>query len=109
MYDIYVRIKNRREELGYSQEELANKLGYKNRSSIHKIEMGVNDIPQSKIKAFADALDTTPAYLMGWDLEKKDDEIYYVSEDKKNIIQAIEELGADDLKFVMDMINKIKK
>ena len=109
MYDIYVRIKNRREELGYSQEELASKLGYKNRSSIHKIETGVNDIPQSKIKAFADALNTTPAFLMGWDLEKKEGEIYYVSEDKKNIIKAIEELGAEDLKFVMDMINKIKK
>lgn len=36
MYDIYKRIKARREELGYSQEELASKLGYKNRSSVHR-------------------------------------------------------------------------
>ena len=65
--ELYKRIRERREELNMSQEELANKLGYKSRSSINKIEMGENDIPQSKIKAFADALQTTPAYLMGWD------------------------------------------
>lgn len=64
---LYKRIKARREELNMSQEELAKLIGYKSRSSINKIEIGENDIPQSKIKAFADALQTTPAYLMGWD------------------------------------------
>lgn len=65
MSDIYNRIRKRREELGLSQDELARKMGYKSRTSINKIEMGVNDIPQSKIVAFARALDTTTAYLMG--------------------------------------------
>lgn len=64
---LYERIKSRREELGLSQEELAHRIGYKDRSSIAKIESGVNDITQSKIKAIADALDTTPSYLMGWE------------------------------------------
>jgi transcriptional regulator with XRE-family HTH domain len=109
MNEIYKRIKQLREEKGYSQEELAAKLGYKNRSSIHKIESGVNDIPQSKIQAIADALDTTPAYLMGWDMVKEDNGMYYVSQDKQDIIEALDELNADDLKFVMDMIKKIKK
>lgn len=48
-------------------EELAHKMGYKDKSSISKIENGKADIPQSKIAAFADALETTPAYLMGWE------------------------------------------
>lgn len=65
--ELYKRIKRRREELGLTQEELATKMGYKSRSSINKIEMGENDIPQSKIVQFAAALDTTPAYLMGWE------------------------------------------
>lgn len=65
--ELYKRIKRRREELGLTQEELATKMGYKSRSSINKIEMGENDIPQSKIVQFAAALDATPAYLMGWD------------------------------------------
>lgn len=63
---LYERIKRRREDLGMSQETLANKLGYTDRSSIAKIESGLNDLTQSKIEAFAKALDTTPAYLMGW-------------------------------------------
>lgn len=67
MSNIYARIRSRREELGLSQEELAARMGYKSKSSINKIEMGVNDIPQSKVFAFAKALETTTAYLMGCD------------------------------------------
>lgn len=67
MSDIYQRIKMRREELGLSQEALAKRMGYKSKSSINKIEMGINDIPQSKVLAFARALNTTTAYLIGDD------------------------------------------
>lgn len=56
-----------RKELGWTQEELANRMGYKSKSTINKIELGINDIPQSKIVQFAEILGTTPAYLMGWD------------------------------------------
>ena len=67
MATLYDRIKSRRTELGLTVEELARKMGYKDKSSISKIENGKADIPQSKIAAFADALQTTPAYLMGWE------------------------------------------
>lgn len=60
-------IKKRREQLGISQEQLANILGYKSRSSINKIELNHTDLPQSKIVALAKALSVTPAYLMGWE------------------------------------------
>ena len=56
-----------REKLGMTQEELAKKLGYKDRSTIAKIENDVNDITQSKIVAIAEALQTTAATLMGWE------------------------------------------
>ncbi len=68
MLVLYENIRRRREELGISQEELANMLGYKSRSSINKIEKGINDIPQSKIVEFARALRITPEELMGWNL-----------------------------------------
>lgn len=55
-----------RERMGWSQEELAKRLGYKDRSTIAKIESNVNDITQSKIVAIAEVLQTTPAALMGW-------------------------------------------
>ena len=66
MKTIGERIKFRRIELGLSQDELAQKLNYKSRSSINKIELGHQNLTQSKIKAIADALETTPAYIMGW-------------------------------------------
>lgn len=61
------RIRKRREELGLSQDELGKRIGYKSRSSINKIELGHRNLTQSKIKAIADALETTPSYIMGWD------------------------------------------
>ena len=39
-------IKKRRIALGLTQEDLAKKLGYKSKSTINKIEKGINDISQ---------------------------------------------------------------
>ena len=61
------RIRLRREELGMSQEELASRMGYRSKSSITKIEKGINDIPQNKLEDFADALETSTAWLLGLD------------------------------------------
>ena len=63
--ELYESIRSRRIALKMTQQELAQKLGYKSTSTIAKIESGVNDIPQAKLSAFADALNTTPAELMG--------------------------------------------
>ena len=68
MAEIGKRIREKREAIGMTQEELAAKLGYKNKSSIAKIETGANDIVQSKVIEFANVLHTTVSYLMGWDL-----------------------------------------
>lgn len=68
MAEIGKRIREKREAMGMTQEELAAKLGYKNKSSIAKIETGANDIVQSKVIEFANVLHTTVSYLMGWDL-----------------------------------------
>lgn len=67
IYRINETIRKRRIELGMSQQELAEKVGYKSRSTINKIELGINDIPRSKIDNFAIALKTTPSELMGWE------------------------------------------
>ena len=49
MLTLYKNIKKLREELGMSQDELAEKTGYTSRSSIAKIEKGLVDLQQSKI------------------------------------------------------------
>ena len=62
--ETFENIKYLREKRGLSQEELASMVGYKDRSSIAKVESGLVDLSQSKIAAFADALGVTPAQLM---------------------------------------------
>lgn len=69
------KVKLKREELNFSQEELAEKMGYKSKTSIHKIEVGITDLPLSKVKELASVLNTTPAYLMGWEDKKEKENI----------------------------------
>jgi len=58
-------IKRRRFELRMSQQELADAMGYKTRSTIAKIESGENDVTQKKLQKFAAVLDTTVESLIG--------------------------------------------
>ena len=99
------RIKARREELNISQDELAQRLGYNSRSSINKIEKGLNDIPQAKIPDFAKALNTTTEYLMGLseftprderDIKKKLDEAIASLNDKEALMFDGEPVEMDD-------------
>ena len=50
-----------------SQDTLAKLTGYKDRSSIAKIEKGEVDLAESKIREFVKALKVSPRELMGWD------------------------------------------
>lgn len=99
------RIAARRIELGMSQDELARRLGYKSRSTVQKIEAGINDITQSKIAKFADALETTPAYIMGWNEEKlTNSKIGELSEEELDIIADLRRLAKADHDTVRRMI-----
>lgn len=61
------RIKERRNELHMSVDELAVKLN-KNRATIYRYEKGdIENLPIDILEPLAKALDTTPQYLMGWD------------------------------------------
>lgn len=84
MTTIGERIKARRELLKMSQQELAEKLGYKSRSSINKIELGEQNLTQSKIYKIATALYTTPEYIMGWNNDPEAQ-----PQEKKNIIEIL--------------------
>lgn len=63
------RIKERRELLGMTQDELSKLIGYKSISTIAKIEAGENNIPLNKIKLFANALNTSVDYLLNGNKE----------------------------------------
>ena len=72
MLALYENIKKYRKEAHMTQEELARRTGYTDRSSVAKIEKGAVDLSQSKIKQFADALGVTAGQLLGWDEEPED-------------------------------------
>lgn len=66
------RIKKRRIELDLTQEELAKKMGYSDKSTICKAETCGDDITTRKVKKYADALNCSFEYLMGWDADSID-------------------------------------
>ena len=68
------RIRNRRIELGLSQEEIASRAGYGGKSSICKLERAGNDITMKQVRRLAPALECTQAYLMGWEETDKESE-----------------------------------
>lgn len=83
---IHKNIKSRRKELKMTQSELAEKLGYADKSMIAKIEAGIVDLPQSRIEAFAAALDTTKEALTGWTEERKASSFSYCLEQQMRLL-----------------------
>ena len=96
------RIKARRDELGMSQEELAHKIGYKSKTSINKIELGIQELRQSKIKQIADALQTTPAYIMGWKETEEDQQL-------KKCHDLIEKCYGSDMYELVELYAKLNE
>lgn len=79
MQPLYKNIKTHRMLNGWSQQHLADIVGYRDRSSIAKIESGLVDLSRSKIEEFAKAFRITPAQLMG--LEQEPSFLELVAED----------------------------
>ena len=113
--NIGMRIRKRREELGLTQEELAKKLGYANRSSVNKVETS-REISMKKINAYADALETTVADLMGWNKETEfvieiaNTDVALSNMDKrlKEYALKLANLSEDKQKHVMSLIDMLE-
>ena len=63
---IGLRIMERRKELGLSQQQLAERMGLKSKSTICKIEKGEDNLTAPTIMRYAKALETTPELITGW-------------------------------------------
>lgn len=64
MDQVYIRIKQRRLEIGMTQKELAEKCGYKDHTTINKIEHGLVDLTLGRLRQIADILGVDLAYLI---------------------------------------------
>ena len=110
MAKIGFRIKARREALGMSQDELAIKMGYKNRSTIAKIENGTNDVVQTNIVKFAEVLNTTIAYLMDWEEDNKKNKptnIGELSEGQRQLYEFCSTVPDDKVERVLQVMKLI--
>jgi transcriptional regulator with XRE-family HTH domain len=123
------RIKNRRLELGLSQDELAKKIGYASRASINKLENS-RSIPLKKVEIMARALEISPGKLMGWEDEEgkepkkvsQNGQSYYFSDETAEAAQelfenpnlrvlfdAARDAKPEDLKMAADMLKRFKE
>lgn len=74
------KIKELRQQLNMSVDDLADKLG-KNRATIYRYERGdIENLPLDVLEPLANALETTPGYLMGWEDTPKKKELLTIDE-----------------------------
>ena len=115
--EIGEKIKQRRIELGWSQRELANKMGYSNNSTLVKIEKGIVDVSQSRIVQFSKVLGVSIAYLMDWEEEEeqKNDTIADVilkmrtDQEFMSVVETLYKLDKDKLHSINQMLNTLFK
>lgn len=97
------RIRDRRLQLGMTQEDLAQMMGYSHKASVNRLEKGLNNLPQTKIALLADCLQVDVGYLLGFDNEEEDmrrgrpvdrimDKLEQLNENEVNVLEAMIEL-----------------
>lgn len=108
LLEMGLRIKRKRLELGYSQEELGKRSGFKGRSAISMIELGLRDIAHDKVVAIAKALGVTPAYLMGWE-EVTDYSLTNIeSEYEMEIKNRLHNLSEGQLRVLLSLVKEME-
>lgn len=111
MEELYENIRQRRIELGMTQEELAKALGYADKSMIAKVEAGKVDLAQSKILAFASALNTTPSWLMGWNEDDADDKtalLQKIYDENKILFDAADDATPEQIRQAAEYLEFLK-
>ena len=102
------RIRIRRIQLGLTQQELALKTGYTDRSSINKIEKASRGMTQDKITVFAKALNTSEAYLLGlvedpnWRMRTKEESDFLatINVSERILIERYREADSDKKRLI---------
>ena len=110
------RIKQRRMELGWSQRELARKMGYSDNSTLARIENGKVDVYKNKIVQFSEVLGVSIPYLMGWEEEEQKNDIIANAVLKMrtntsfmSAVESLYKLDDDKLQSVTQMLNTLFK
>lgn len=105
------RIKQKRLELGLTQLELAEKMGYSGKTSVSAAENCGDNITTSKVRKFADALGVSFYYLMGYEEEESTDPTTNDTEQAKVIREIYKNFSPevlDDPKTMAQIMEFIK-
>lgn len=101
------RIKERRKELKMSADELGRRLE-KNRATIYRYENGdIENLPLDILEPIAEALLTTPQYLMGWDEKEKPTQEDELSENIKKLVDFAKSVPDDKVELVLKLMRTI--
>lgn len=100
------KIRYLRIQKGMTQAELAEKLNT-TKQTIGKYEnQVVKNLPLNRIQELADALDTTPAYLMGWGEEKPAD-ASSADELDLTILSLVKQLPEEQKRFLLAQLRGV--
>lgn len=102
------RIRQRRLELGMTQDELAQKAGYKSRSSINKLELA-RVLPSRKILKIAEALECDPGVLMGWEKESEEEKALDISSDELRMILEFRDVSDEIKQMIQTILDNAEK
>ena len=110
------RIRERRKEMGFTQEELALALGLQ-KAAVAKYESGrVENIKQAVLLKMADLLDCTPAYLMGWsnvpgeaDSLQPDISFQMLNDEQRLMVELFSSMSRDNRERVMEYCRRLRK
>lgn len=105
MLNPYENIKKIRLKKGWTQTQVAEKVGYTSKSMVAKIEKGEVDLPLSKITAFSEAFSCTESELLGWDNAPLR---AYLLDDELKMMEAIKASPKKDIiiSFILDMLSE---
>lgn len=98
--DMAGRIKERRTAMGYTQEELGEKIGVQ-KSAIAKYENGrVKNLKRGVIAKLADALQCSPTYLMGLEEENNDMKLSNIIPITTHKLPMLGEIACGEPRFI---------
>ena len=99
-----------RTKKGYSQDDIANMLGYKSFTTIQKWESGVSEPPLKALKKLSEIFNIDMNDLATKKLSyntNEDNNVYYLDDDARDMAQFLYE--NPDYKVLFDASRKVKK
>ena len=98
------KIKELRLAKGMTLEQVANIVGV-GKSTVRKWETGmIANMKRDKIALLAQALSTTPAYLMGWFEEETHPKKIDITEDEQKLLELFRKVPENQQQMVLQMI-----